>query len=216
MKTKIILASALALPLLAQAQNPDRNGAGTYARFEAGIAVVEDIEGFADDGINPRLDFDLDLDPGVRIDFAPGYNFCNYFGVELNTGFIWNSLDSFQTGSGSFRVEGDLLQIPVFGNIILKYPTPIQLTPFIGAGGGGSYIRLDFDNTPGEAGDDFFPAYQLFGGIRYELDPGMAVGLTYKYMHLFSEDEETLFTGESSGLGDTTTHSVSASVTFSF
>lgn len=216
MKNHFLLATTLAFPLLASAQDANDNGAGTYARFEAGVAIVEDIEGFADDGINPRIDFDLNLDPGVRIDFAPGYNFCRYFGVELNTGFIWNSLDSIQTDFGSLHIEGDLLQIPIFGNVILKYPTPVRLTPFVGAGGGGSYIRLDVDDNDGEAGDDFFAAYQLLGGIRYEIDKGMSVGLTYKYMHLFSEDEERFFTGESSGLGDTTTHSISAGVTFSF
>jgi opacity protein-like surface antigen len=215
MKNKLLLASAFAFPILATAQSPAPNGAGTYARFEAGIAIVEDIDGFVADTVN-RIDFDPELDPGVRVDFAPGYNFCHYFGVELNTGFIWNSLDSLNTSNGSIPIEGDLLQIPIFGNVILKYPTPIRLTPFVGAGGGGSYIRLDVDDNDGEAGDDFFAAYQFFGGIRYEIDEGMSVGLTYKYMHLFSEDEETLFTGESSGLGDTTTHSVSAAVTFSF
>jgi opacity protein-like surface antigen len=215
MKNKLLLTSALAFPILASAQNPGPNGAGTYARLEAGVAIVEDIEGFVDDTVT-HIDFDLELDPGVRVDFAPGYNFCHYFGVELNTGFIWNSLDSLNTASGSIPVEGDLLQIPIFGNVILKYPTPIRLTPFVGAGGGGSYIRLDVDDGDSEAGDDFFAAYQFFGGIRYEIDDGMSIGLTYKYMHLFSEDEETLFTGESSGLGDTTTHSISAAVTFSF
>ena len=216
MKNSVLLAATLALPIVTHAQNPDDHGAGTYARFGAGIAIVEDIEGFVDDPVNPRLDYDLTLDPGVRVDFAPGYNFCKYFGVELNTGFIWNSLDSIDTAAGSISVDGDLLQIPIFGNVILQYPTPVNLTPFIGGGGGGSYIRLSVDDADDEAGDDFFAAYQLFGGIRYEIDPGMSVGLKYTYMHMFSEDEETLFTGETSGLGDLTTHSISAVVTFSF
>jgi opacity protein-like surface antigen len=215
MKTSVLLATTFALPFLAQAQDPN-HGAGTYARFEAGVAIVEDIDGFFDDPINSRLDFDLSLDPGVRVDFAPGYNFCQYFGVELNTGFIWNSLDGIDTSAGTIPVEGDLLQIPIFGNVILQYPTSIHLTPYIGAGGGGSYIRLDLDDVDGDAGDDFFAAYQFFGGVRYEIDEGMSVGLSYKYMYLFSEDEETLFTGESSGLGDVATHSISALVTFSF
>lgn len=216
MKNSVLLAATLALPFATRAQNANDHGAGTYARFEAGISIVEDIEGFYEDPITPRLDFDLSLDPGVRTDFAPGYLFCRYFGVELNTGFIWNSVDSFETASGNIPVAGDLLQIPIFGNVLLQYPTSISLTPFVGAGGGGSYIRLDFDDSPGEAGDDFFPAFQLFGGLRYNLDPGMSVDLTYKYMYLFSEDEESIFTGETSGLGDVTTHSISASVTFSF
>jgi opacity protein-like surface antigen len=216
MKNYLIAVSSLALPLTINAQRADANDAGTYVRFGAGVAIVEDIEGFFDDLVNPRTEYDLTLDPGVRVGFAPGYRFCRYFGVELNTGFIWNSLDSIETAGGSFSVEGDLLQVPLFGNVILEYPTPAGITPFLGGGGGGSYVRLSIDDGDDEAGDDFFGAFQLLGGLRYEMDPGLSIGLMYTYMHMFSEDEETLFTGETSGLGDITTHSISAVVTFSF
>ena len=221
MKIKLLLASALALPLIASAQDAgvnvtiDGDGSGTYARFSAGIAIVEDIEGFVDNAIDPRLDYDLNLDPGVNIEFAPGYNFNRFIGVELNTGFIWNSLDKIQTSTGNFSIEGDLLQIPIMGNAVLRYPTPAGITPFVGGGGGGAYLRLSVDDDD-DAGDDFFAAYQLFGGARYDIDEGLSVGLIYKYTHVFSEDEETLFTGESAGLGDVTTHSISATVTFEF
>jgi opacity protein-like surface antigen len=217
MNKKLLLASALALPLIATAQNNDGNGSGTYARFSAGIAIVEDVEGFADTPVDPRIDFDLNLDPGVNIEFAPGYNFNNFVGVELNTGFIWNSLDKIETSGGNIRIEGDLVQIPIMGNAVLRYPTPAGITPFIGGGGGGVYVRLSLDDDgDDDAGDDFFAAYQFFGGVRYQIDEGLSIGLLYKYLHVFSEDEETLITGESSGLGDLTTHSISASVTFEF
>jgi opacity protein-like surface antigen len=217
MNKKLLLASALTFPLMATAQNNDGNGSGTYARFSAGIAIVEDIEGFADTPVDPRIDFDLNLDPGVNIEFAPGYNFNHFIGVELNTGFIWNSLDKIETSGGNIRIEGDLLQIPAMGNAVLRYPTPAGITPFIGGGGGGVYVRLSLDDDgDDDAGDDFFAAYQFFGGVRYQIDEGLSIGLLYKYLHVFSEDEETLITGESSGLGDLTTHSISASVTFEF
>ncbi|MGZ8898878.1 MAG: outer membrane protein [Limisphaerales bacterium] len=210
-----LLAPLLAFPVLAHAQGENIER-GTYARFGAGIAIVEDIEGFAADLFNPRIDFDLNLDPGVRLDFSPGYNFNNFVGVELNAGFLWNSLDGFETSAGSISAEGDLLQIPVLGSVVLRYPTPAGLTPFIGAGGGGTYVRLDFDHDGQEAGDDFFAAYQLLGGVRYQIDEGLSMGLVYKYLHVFSEDEETLVTGESSGLGDITSHSISAVAVFEF
>ena len=100
------------------------------------------------------------------------------------------------------------------GNIVARIPTPMPLTPFVGAGAGGSYVRLS-DDEADEAGDDFFAAFQLFGGIKYELDEVMAYGLVYKYMHVFSEEEERIG-AESAGLGDITTHSISAVVTFRF
>ncbi|HEX7860246.1 MAG TPA: outer membrane beta-barrel protein [Verrucomicrobiae bacterium] len=216
MKNKVLFASVLAFPLIVAAQDGEADGSGTYARFGAGIAIVEDIEGFVDTVFEPRLDYELNLDPGVRVDFAPGYNFNHYFGVELNTGFVWNSIDSIELEDGRRgRAEGDLLQIPMMGSVVLRVPTPIQLTPFVGAGAGGAYVRLENDDSD-EAGDDFFAAFQFFGGVKYEIDEVLSVGMVYKYMHVFSEDEETIFTGESAGLGDLTTHSISAIVSFNF
>lgn len=215
MKNKLLLACALALPMAAAAQDAEGPGAGTYVRFGAGIAIVEDIEGFFDSTFGSRLDYELNLDPGVRIDVAPGYNFNDFLGVELNTGFVWNSVDAIELADGRRgSVEGDLLQIPIMGNVVARIPTPMQLTPFVGAGGGGAYVRLSNDESD-EAGDDFFAAFQLFGGVKYEIDEVLGVGLVYKYMHVFSEDEETVGS-ESAGLGDLTTHSISAVVTFNF
>ena len=213
MKSSLLLAAVFAFPCLAGAQS---EGAGTYVRFGAGVSMVEDIDGYIADPFG-RLNFDLSLDPGVRVDIAPGFNFNEYFGFELNTGIIWNSLDAFEFEDGfSASVDGDLLQIPVLANLILRYPTPANITPFIGGGGGGVYERLSFDAPgPDESNDDFFAAYQLFGGVMFEIQENMNVGVVYKYLNVFSEDEAS--NGfETSGIGDITTHSISAFVNLSF
>jgi opacity protein-like surface antigen len=213
MKSSLLLAAALAFPCLASAQT---EGTGTYVRFGAGVSMVEDIDGYVGDPFG-QLNFDLALDPGVRVDIAPGLNFNQYFGFELNTGIIWNSLDAFEFEDGfSASVDGDLLQVPLLANLILRYPTPANITPFIGAGGGGVYERLSFDAPgPDESSDDFFAAYQLFGGVMFQLEENINIGVVYKYLSVFSEDESS--NGfETSGIGDITTHSLSAFVHLTF
>lgn len=211
MKSLLLLATALVFPSLVSAQT--EGDTGTYVRVGAGVSMVEDIDGSIDDLFNPELNFDLTLDPGIRVDVAPGYNFNQYLGLEFNTGIIWNSLDAFEFEDGFVgRVEGDLLQIPLLANITLRYPTPANITPFMGAGGGGVYARLSFDN-PGEDdySDDFFAAYQFFGGVMFQLQEDINIGVVYKYLNVFSEDEAS--NGfESSYVGDIVTHSLTAFV----
>ncbi len=217
MKNTLLLATALALPLTVAAQDYYN---GTYLRIGAGVSQVEDLEGFVDTTIDPRFNFDYSFDPGVRIDFAPGLNFNPYFAFELNTGIIWNALDSIEAEGQSASADGDLIQVPALANFIAKYPTPIGLTPFIGAGGGGVYTRLSIgdvnDVEIDDSGDDFFGAFQLFGGLTYEVTEGFHVGAAYKFLHVFSNDEERSSNGDRAGLDDLTTHSLSAIVTVDF
>ena len=77
------------------AAQDDNDYSGTYVRISAGVAQVEDLEGFVDTTIDPRFNFDYSFDPGVRVDFAPGLNFNPYFAFELNTGIIWNDFPWF-------------------------------------------------------------------------------------------------------------------------
>ena len=219
MKNTFLLATTLALPLTIAAQD-DNDYSGTYVRISAGVAQVEDLEGFVDTTIDPRFNFDYSFDPGVRVDFAPGLNFNPYFAFELNTGIIWNALDSIEAGGESASADGDLIQVPAMANFIGKYPTPIGLTPFIGAGGGGVYTRLSIGDVNGveidDSGDDFFGAFQLFGGLTYEVSEGFHVGAVYKFLHVFSNDEEFSSSGDRAGLDDLTTHAISAVATIDF
>jgi opacity protein-like surface antigen len=219
MKNTLLLATTLALPFAAAAQEGSEYS-GTYLRISAGVSQVEDLEGFVETPIDGRFNFDYSFDPGVRVDFAPGLNLNQYFAFELNTGIIWNGLDAVEAEGSSVSADGDLLQIPAMANLIAKYPTPIGLTPFVGAGGGGVYTRLsigDVNNVEiDDSGDDFFGAFQLFGGLLYEVQEGLHIGAVYKFLHVFSNDEERLDSGERAGLDDLTTHSLSAVVSFDF
>ena len=217
MKNTLLLATTLALPFTVAAQD---YYSGTYLRIGAGVSHVEDLEGFVDTTIDPRFNFDYSFDPGVRIDFAPGLNFNPYFAFELNTGIIWNSLDSIEAAGQTASADGDLIQVPAMANFIAKYPTTIGLTPFIGAGGGGVYTRLSIGDVNGveidDSEDDFFGAFQLFGGLTYEVSEGFHVGAVYKFLHVFSNDEELSSSGDRAGIDDLTTHSISAVLTIDF
>src|SRR5687768_8185289 len=212
MKTPLVAAAVVACPLIAAAQSES----GGYIRLGAGLSLVEDIEGYFEDFPDPRTNFELTLDPGLRFDIAPGYNFNRYVGLEFNTGVVWNTIDSIEVEDGrSISVDGTLWQIPFLANVILRYPTDMQITPFVGAGGGGLLMGITVDNTDDidvyDRSDDIFGAFQLFGGLQYEITESLSLGLVYKYLHLFSEQEDPY---DIAGLGDITTHSFSAMVSF--
>src|SRR5688500_8587175 len=201
MKSTLLLATALAFPCLASAQTESNPGA--YVRLGAGVSMVEDIDGYVDDLFNPELKFDLTLDPGVRVDVAPGYNFNQYLGFEFNTGVIWNSLDAFEFEDGFVGpVEGDLVQVPLLANVTLRYPSSPNPAPFGGRGGGGAYARLSSDG--GGSSDDFFAAYQFFAGAPFELQDELNVGFVYKYLTVLSE-EDASNGPERAGMGDIVT-----------
>ena len=117
--------------------------------------------------------------------------------------------------------------MPLLANIVFKIPTQIGLVPFAGAGAGLSfpYLQADDivfnDNTivDGYESDVVF-AWQLFGGLKYQLDDRMSIGISYKYLRSESPDFETedVFTGFESeiSIGDLETHAVTFIFSYKF
>ena len=67
----------------------------------------------------------------------------------------------------------------------------------------------------GTASDVVF-AYQAFGGLKYEINDRLAVGVIYKYFASGDPEWDVRRSGENISFKGTHTHSVSAVVTFRF
>jgi len=78
-------------------------------------------------------------------------------------------------------------------NLVFQLRTQSGFVPFAGAGAGGTLQIASFDEydngiSTGGAGQldgsdsDIVFAWQAFAGVRYEFNPRMAVGVTYRYM----------------------------------
>src|SRR4030095_8039313 len=78
------------------AQHPGRIEPRPYVRGDLGFAIMEEMDVKLDPTFAPgtRGHVSMDLDPGMRFSVAGGAMFGDFFGLELETGFMYNEIDS--------------------------------------------------------------------------------------------------------------------------
>jgi len=78
------------------------------------------------------------FEPGFRFDVEFGYNIYDWLGVSLQSGVIYNALDTYDVsvdgGSYTLSADGELLQVPIQLDGILRWPGATAFKPFIGGG----------------------------------------------------------------------------------
>ena len=90
--------------------------------------------------------------PGFRFDVEFGYNIYDWLGVSLQSGVIYNSINqynvSFTDGSSTNNsADGELIQVPIQIDGILRWPGATAFKPFIGGGIGAIWQQLDVNNV---------------------------------------------------------------------
>ena len=202
--------------VLSQAWGQERIEPRPYIRGNFGLAITEDADVHAFPGAG---DVRFDFDPGIHFNFAGGAMFGDYFALEAETGFIINEIDSI---SGFNDVDAWLSQVPLLINMRFEFKNQTGLTPFVGAGAGGAIIGISIDHarssTTSLDGDDadWVFAWQAFGGVKYELNDQLSVGVMYKYF--WADDAKWQVEG---GFPDirfdgTRSHLISAVVNYKF
>jgi opacity protein-like surface antigen len=180
---------------------------GFFVTGDVGVNLVEDIDLPDPPPVNAvRIQFD----PGLRADATFGYTFLVNPSIALaaagEIGFMYNPIDrGTALGTGVTRaIDGDFYQVPFLGKVIATFLPDSNWNPYVSAGGGGLYSRLDVDrigNTfVGSSGDETDPAFQAEAGLKYQLAERAFVGFGYKYLIAFPEDN--------SGLDHFSNHSV--------
>ena len=89
--------------------------------------------------------------PGFRFDTEFGYNIYDWLGVSLQTGIIYNAINQYNvsfTDGTSFHnsCNGELVQVPIQLDGILRWPGATAFKPFIGGGIGAIWQQLDVNN----------------------------------------------------------------------
>src|ERR1051325_2780170 len=87
-----------------------------YFDVDGGVSLAEkvDLRRFLVPTPNARLKFD----PGTRLSVAGGYNVNDYFGAQLETGFIYNNIDSV---SGVGGIDASLSHVPLMTDVVFRY-----------------------------------------------------------------------------------------------
>jgi len=156
-----------------------------YVRFDTGPAFAQDTD--VKQFIGPTPGLKLEFDPGVHLSAAGGYQVTDWFAAELQTGFSINGVDKFSPSSNIRVRDSSFGNFPMMANAVFQYPCRCGFIPFVGGGLGASISTFFADDisdgtviVDGTDSDAVF-AYQVFGGLRYELSERMDLGLTYKY-----------------------------------
>jgi len=160
------------------------------------------------------------FDTGTRAGLTLGYQLTQDFAAELETGVIWNSVNSIQGNSlSAFGARADVYEIPFLLNLVYK-PWHGSFVPYVGLGAGGAATLFDSANIPpfgpnaSYSDTDFTFAYQATVGCNYVLCKHMELGLAYKFMgttdHKWSDQNITFKTDGN------LTHAVMATVTWRF
>ena len=204
--------SLMALPDVARSQ-------GFYLKGDTGVAFSEDVDvkrfiGAAPGGVK------IDLETGGRFTAAGGYNFNDWIGVQVETGFIFNEMDSI---NGAGNVDGSLSHMPLLVSAVLRYDKPnCPVIPYVGIGMGGDAssiwlddVRVGGFNVDGSDAELVF-AWQAFGGLRYRINQNMSVGAGYKYFYADGAEFDVEDTAADIELGKAQVHSFVVDFTWTF
>ena len=139
------------------------------------------------------------FNPGFRFDVEFGYNIYDWLGVSLQTGVIYNGLNQYNVTLANGQsyhnsADGDLVQVPVQIDGILRWPGTTAFKPFIGGGIGAIWQQLDVNNyyinTSDVQGNYCRSAFQ-FGfnaqlGANYTVTPGVDFYGVFKLLGAFT------------------------------
>jgi len=130
-----------------------------------------------------------------------GYQFNNWLRFDVTAEYRGRAnLHAVAIGDqGSVNnFQGSKSEFTTLANAYLDLGTWWHLTPFVGAGIGGSYNRIhDFFDTCGApacsgqltgisdgTGSKFSFAWALHAGLAYQVTPGLTIELAYRYINL--------------------------------
>jgi opacity protein-like surface antigen len=176
--------------------------------------------------MNGPFSFGLQFDPGARVDFRGGYRFDQFWAVEVQTGILYNSVETFDWRQGAGRDDGsDLYQIPILANLVFSHHIGGKWFVSVGGGVGGVFSRLDsgiflYRNTIsaydwlGGTDTDFQFGYQGMAGIDYAITSRWGLGLRYEF--LGTSSHEWTIGGRTGNADPTFSHSIMASLTYRF
>lgn len=188
---------------------------GFYFSADAGVSLAQpvDLKKF----VIPLSGVEVKFDPGFRVGVAGGYNITDFIGVELETGYMYNSVKS--VGDVG-NVDASLSHIPLMANVVLRYDKPnCKWVPYGGAGAGGDVSILNLDQVAGVDGTDssIVFAWQAFAGVRYKLNDAMSIGAGYKfYSSSAASWDVSGFGSDSIKIGKANVHSITAAFNWKF
>ncbi|PZW46750.1 outer membrane protein with beta-barrel domain [Humitalea rosea] len=206
LKTALLAATVLSLPLAAQAQPVS----GVYIGGGAGVNFLQDSDlsvanaagrtALTNAGIGTRTGT-ASFETGYVGVLSIGYGFGNGVRAELEGNFRSNKIDSisgFRGATGNRAVSGGFTQsYGVMANALYDFDLGLPVVPYVGLGAG--YVIQNWDNVRSSApgvngvridGDDGRFAYQAIVGAALPIEavPGLSLTAEYRFLGTLSPE----------------------------
>jgi len=188
---------------------------GPYVRTDLGFGFVnnlassQNLSGSVLPGVTGTLSNpSVSINPGVRFDVTPGYNFSDWLGAEFSAGILYNGLDHLN-GSGSITMDGSptpvsvgdggisltgrYLQVPALVSAVFRWPGQARWKPFLSTGFGFAYSQLQINQvgavqTSDQMTQQFSSAFQIGSGFLWQVSEMVDFDLMYKLLGVINPD----------------------------
>jgi opacity protein-like surface antigen len=186
---------------------------GPYVRTDLGFGFVNNLEssqtltGNVLPGLHGTLSNpSISINPGVRFDVVPGFNFTDWFGVELSGGILYNGLDHLNgngtvtlsggtetVGPGGLSLTGTYLQVPVLVSSVFRWPGQERWKPYLSTGFGFAYTQLqitqvDNTQTSDEFEEQYSPAFSVGSGFLWQVSDNVDFDVLYKLLGVINPE----------------------------
>lgn len=167
----------------------DAASSGLYARLEGGVSFPENLR--QDITHNPNFVTipeapsrqTVDADAGYAAGGAIGFRYENGVRTELEYRYQSSDIDDVELepfGPTIFP-DASLTAHLLMTNVVYEFRNSSRLTPYIGGGGGGAWVKSSLGS--GDATDtDLTYAYQGRAGIALAINETTRVGVEYVYV----------------------------------
>lgn len=181
---------------------------GAYVTGMGGYTFVPDVHAeFYDAKIGSAS-----VEDGYKAGGSVGYDFGS-FRAEAEVSNYWNDIESVSTPFiPALTGSGDASIFAVMGNVFYDIEIGKSgITPYVGGGVGWAQVDLEgsIGGLSGKVSDSGL-AYQLIGGVSYDMTENLAVFTDYRYLRMDTLDMPLDIKA------DLEIHSVNAGVRFNF
>jgi opacity protein-like surface antigen len=193
---------------------------GPYTRVDLGFGFVNNLDssqnltGSVLPGVTGTLaNPSISINPGVRFDVTPGFNFTDWLGVELSGGILYNGLDNLNgngtltldggtevIGDGGLSLTGRYIQVPVLLSSVFRWPGQGRWKPYLSTGFGFAYSQLQITQIADTQTSDQFeeaysPAFSVGSGFIWQVSDGVDFDVAYKLLGLINPSYSGLQAG---------------------
>ena len=207
-------------------QGPQVQADGLYVSLNGGANFPEKTDSVFDPGMPGQGTIVTDGETGFRFGGALGYAFNRYFSVEGEFSYMENDIDTLESNllpGGPLPAAGTARTYTGMANAYLSLPTGAW-RPYVGAGIGRARVKSDgvgfavpnpFALTDRTNDSDTALAWQLMGGVGYQIAPNLELGTRYRYLNI---DDTRLVSdaGDVQAIDNIKTHSVEVVLTWSW